>query len=253
MAEETLSSSSKRRITKASGPSPAKIFKDAAKIHRQMQQLEATKKKLAAQQEQLEKTKRNLASLAKPAEVPSSSPDRTFQPRKGFEHVADASSSKRPPMSPIKSSPVKGDAPPKEFRPFGNHGSHQALETIASAADIVERESQREDGAASPETRDVATLLGGFSQNSRQYEENTQMGVEKILGNDEWSQASGMQRLIEAGTAGFRLVPTSRSIPPSGAEGGRHLNKRPETPSQGPLGPWSGRGRLQTCPQPPGQ
>jgi len=63
----------------------------------------------------------------------------------------------------------------------------------------------------SPETRGVAALLGCFATGSRldmqplvdrEHEENTQMGIEKILDNDDdWSQASGMDRLIEAGAA----------------------------------------------------
>ena len=109
----------------------------------------------------------------------------------------------QPPMSPIKSSPAKSARPPKgasELQPT-------ALDAIRSAAEHVEREGFG--GDPSPETRDVASVLGGFSQGSRlgyPHEENTRMGVEKILGNDDWSNASGMQRLIEAGTAESNFV-----------------------------------------------
>lgn len=129
-------------------------------------------------------------------------------------------------MSPIKSTPQQPQLPPKlvvrtppqVVRPFANHHGppHRALEAIKCAAEHLERDAGRDakwDNPVepSPEARSAAALLGGFSQNSRLdfapmrelYEENSRMGVEKILGNydDDWSQASGMQRLIEAGTA----------------------------------------------------
>jgi len=137
--------------------------------------------------------------------------------------------------SPIKSSPIKPQPNPprlapasasssslqqfprRVFQPFSkNHGS-RALEAI------VRSEVEKKNGLAnkelshtngdnkfpSPETRGVAAVLGGFATSSRLDssvapgpEEDTRMGVENILGNnDNWSQASGMERLIEAGEA----------------------------------------------------
>lgn len=117
----------------------------------------------------------------------SSSPARIFQ-------LADQARKQRPPMSPIDSA-----QPSKTVQPFSNRGSPQALlqavETIQSSCI---------DGP-SPETKIVASVLGGFSQSSHNMDENSQMHVEKILG-DEWSQASRMGRLILAGNAESNFV-----------------------------------------------
>jgi len=128
---------------------------------------------------------------------------------------------------PIKSSPIKYAPSPQlspkivpifcslrsprkqVTRPFSkNHGS-QALEAVIKS-EVEKNKAERQSiFLPSPETRGVAAVLGGFSTSSRldfgpsrEQEEYSHMGVEKILGNnDDWSQASGMQRLIEAGTA----------------------------------------------------
>jgi len=157
------------------------------------------------------------AARPSPAEPPVS-PARIFQQAARVVH-------KRPPMSPIKSAPppqvlpklaaaTPPKSPSKAVRPFmSNRGSRalsQALEAVASS------EVEQRAGEPSPETRVMAHLLGGFSQSSRlgsfptsqiDHDENSQMGVEKILGSyDDWSQASGMQRLIEAGAAESNMI-----------------------------------------------
>lgn len=96
--------------------------------------------------------------------------------------------------------------------------SSQALAAVISSE--VEKTNatdnavhQDGDKMPSPETRGMADVLGGLSQSSRigSQDVDTQMGVENILGNnDDWSQASGMQRLIEARTAESNFMPDSR-------------------------------------------
>eukprot|EP00581_Thalassiosira_minuscula_P006248 CAMPEP_0183745226 /NCGR_PEP_ID=MMETSP0737-20130205/66131_1 /TAXON_ID=385413 /ORGANISM="Thalassiosira miniscula, Strain CCMP1093" /LENGTH=1010 /DNA_ID=CAMNT_0025980885 /DNA_START=93 /DNA_END=3124 /DNA_ORIENTATION=+ len=125
----------------------------------------------------------------------------------------------------VASSPPSIQSPPKKVtRPFTkNHGSQALQAVINSEVEKSEAECQSGNGP-SPETRGVAAVLGGFSTSSRldfascmEQEEDTQMGVEKILGNnDDWSQASGMQRLIEAGTAESHFMPEHHH----GEEGG---------------------------------
>lgn len=128
-----------------------------------------------------------VPAVAEESSPTSSSPARIFQ-------LADQARKQRPPMSPIDSAP-----PSKTVQPFSSRGSPQALfqavETIQSSCI---------DGP-SPETKIVASVLGGFSQSSHNMDENSQMHVEKILG-DEWSQASRMGRLILAGNAESNFV-----------------------------------------------
>jgi len=131
----------------------------------------------------------------------------TTSPAKIFQQAAAiAQKKKRPPVSPIKSAPTvhsphTRSPPNKKARHDGPPAQSlsQAMETVANTAEV------------DPETRDVASVLGGFSQHSRLMEEDTKMGVEKILDNtDDWSQASGMQRLIEAGAAESNFVPSAK-------------------------------------------
>ncbi len=127
------------------------------------------------QQMQIPDTRRTSSSSAT-----SSSPARIFK-------LADRARKQRPPMSPIHSVP-----PANKVQPFSSRGSTQALfqavETIQSNGVI--------DGL-SPDTKIVASLHGGLSQSCHNTDENSQMHVEKILGDD-WSQASKMGRLINA-------------------------------------------------------
>jgi hypothetical protein len=119
-------------------------------------------------------------------------------PAKIFQLAAQAHK-QQPPISPIKGLP----GPQKNSSNNASRALFQALETMQSGG--LE---------TSPETRVIASVLGGFSQGSRldsfrppEQEENSHMGVEKILGNnDDWSQASGMRRLIEAGAAESNFV-----------------------------------------------
>ena len=113
-------------------------------------------------------------------------------PAKIFEQAA---ARLRPPMSPIKSTPGARPSSPVK-RDFS---------TLAAAAASVEAVDAG--GEASPETRVMASVLGDFS---RHHEESTRMGVEKILGNDDLSNASGLERLIEAGTAESNFMPDQR-------------------------------------------
>lgn len=146
--------------------------------------------------------------------------------------------------SPIKSSPIKArplppglgstssyfhssQRFPKQRRFAKNHGS-QALEAVIQSEveknnELARREQQQiyfANKFPSPETRGVAAVLGGFSTSSRLtsyyalgQEENTRMGVENILGsNDDWSQASGMQRLIAAGAEESNFMRDHRHV-----------------------------------------
>ncbi|KAL7537491.1 hypothetical protein ACHAXR_008691, partial [Thalassiosira sp. AJA248-18] len=170
-----------------------------------------TKKKASAKASKqiLPAAAKSMVPAAQPVAPPPASPARIFEQA--------ARVLRQPPISPIKSAPERPSLSPRlattshgsspsKVRPFSNHGSRALAAAIQSE---VERQNAG-DTEPSPETRVVASVLGGFSQSSRldfpppsrEQEENTQMGVEKILGNDDdWSQASGMQRLIEAGTA----------------------------------------------------
>jgi len=163
-------------------------------------------------------SRQSFQEAGSPANIfQESSPQEDASPARIFERAARVHN--RPPMSPIKSAPPqsphkvapKPQSPPKSvIRPFANIRGVLAL---SQAFEAVEGGSAERGSEPSPETRVVASVLGGFSQNSRldfqlgkDLEEDSQMGVEKILGNDEWSQASGMQRLIEAGAAESNFV-----------------------------------------------
>ena len=130
----------------------------------------------------------DAAAAASSSAITSSSPARIFQ-------LADQARKRRPPMSPMDRVPHA-----EAVQPFSTRGSpralFQAVETIQSS-DII--------GRSSPETKNVASVLGGFSQSSHYVDENSQMHVEKILG-DEWSQASRMGRLLLAGNAESNFV-----------------------------------------------
>lgn len=125
-----------------------------------------------------------VATAAAASSATSSSPARIF-------HLADQARKQRPPMSPIDS----GAPPSNKVQPYTSRGSPQALfkavETTQMSGIIA---------GLSPETKNVASVLGRFSQSSHDIDENSQMHVEKILGDD-WSQASKIGRLISAGNA----------------------------------------------------
>ena len=117
-------------------------------------------------------------------------------------------------IPPPKRISLQPKTTPQKFRPFSSESN-----TMQAAG--IKKEEVEEGGrnaVPSPETRNLAALLEGFSSAShlhyasREHEyshtgDNTQMGVEKILENgDSWSQASGMQRLLEIGTAESNFV-----------------------------------------------
>ena len=120
------------------------------------------------------------ASITSSSAATSSSPARIFQ-------LADQARKQRPPMSPIDSAP-----PANKVQPFSSRGSTQAL---FQAMETIQNSSVTD--GLSPDTKIVASLHGGFSQSCHNMDENSQMHVEKILGDD-WSQASKMGRLINA-------------------------------------------------------
>ena len=132
----------------------------------------------------------------------------------------------RPPVSPIKSGQPEPSpqSPPKKTKHFASHVS----QALFQAVDAVQNSN-----GPSFETRDMASVLGGFSQGSRidslpthEQEEDTKMGVEKILdNNDDWSQASGMQRLIEAGAAESNFVALKDAASSEGQDEGNEKRK----------------------------
>ena len=180
-AKAPRSPAKKRETKKKTTPKLAsRIFLEATQVHKQLQTAAVSSQQAAQTHKQLRRG------------TESASPARIFQ-------LAAQAHKQQPPISPIKSS-----APgPHSSSNNASRALFQALETIQGGG--LE---------ASPETRVVASVLGGFSQGSRlesfqppEHEENSHMGVEKILcNNDDWSQASGMQRLIEAGAAESNFV-----------------------------------------------
>ena len=143
-----------------------------------------------------------------------------------FERAAQLAQKHRPPVSPIKSGQPEPSpqSPPKKAKHFASHVS----QALFQAVDAVQHSN-----GPSPETRDMASVLGGFSQGSRldslptqEQEEDTKMGVEKILDNDDdWSQASGMQRLIEAGAAESNFVALKDAASSEGQDKGNEKRK----------------------------
>ena len=180
-AKAPRSPAKKRETKKKTTPkSASRIFLEATQVHKQLQ--------FPVSSQHATQTYKQLRRDAEPA-----SPAKIFQ-------LAAQAHKKQPPISPIKGS---APGPHASSSDNASRALFQALETIQSGC--LE---------ASPETRVVASVLGGFSQGSRldsfqptEHEENSHMGVEKILCNsDDWSQASGMQRLIEAGAAESNFV-----------------------------------------------
>ena len=171
---------------------PSKRLKPSSPVRRTLSSAKKRTRSKKNTSPTKESMTRALNAAASPADLflqAAAQVDRRKAPSSKIFQQAVAAQ-KRPPVSPIKNA----------------YSSNTAAQALFQA---VEHEVDR---AHSPETTGVASVLAsGFSQDSSNplddYDEDTKMGVEKILGNDDWSQASGMQRLIEAGAADSNFPP----------------------------------------------